>query len=149
MNLNQRWVDSDSNNIRRLGLSSELCETCSGHSSSIVNRIVGQWSPPNTHPVYGSYVHTGAMMMFNHTKINTVMSEYIVRWYCGQDFAEQKVILSVYIARCSLFAGRMLPEEELLMLLPFPVSSFLINPLLIVLCLLCTAEDHAVALGLS
>ena len=48
MNLNQRWVDSDSNNIRRLGLSSELCETCSGHSSSIVNRIVGQWSPPST-----------------------------------------------------------------------------------------------------
>ena len=59
------------------------------------------------------------------------------------------MILSVYIARCSLFAGRMLPEEEKLLLLPFPVSPLLINPLLIVLCLLCTAEDHAVALGLS
>ena len=70
-------MDSDSNNIGRLGVSSELCGKCSGHSSGTILLSMGLFGigmatthyPSNGHcRTFSSNVQVRAMMMFNHTK---------------------------------------------------------------------------------
>ena len=72
-----------------------------GHNT-IVNGVVRHWKghyPSDGHcGTFSSNVQVRAMMMFNHTKHYWIALHCDVRWYCGRDFGQQKIIQCV----CSL-----------------------------------------------